>query len=61
MMRNHHQGAGDMAKLALSKAKHPEIKQLAEAIIKDQNREIQQMQSWDRQWYGREVPFHLRL
>lgn len=56
MMIPHHQGAMDMANLALSKAKHPEIKKLAEAIKTDQNREIGQMQAWYKQWYGTEVP-----
>jgi uncharacterized protein (DUF305 family) len=48
MMIPHHEGAIAMADLALSKAKRPEIKQLAEAIKKDQTREIQQMQTWYR-------------
>lgn len=56
MMIPHHQGAIDMANLALSKAKHPEIKQLSEAIKRDQNREIEQMKAWYKQWYGSEVP-----
>ena len=56
MMIPHHQGAVDMANLALSKAKHPEIKQLAEDIIKDQNQEIAQMKAWYKQWYATEVP-----
>jgi uncharacterized protein (DUF305 family) len=56
MMIPHHQGAVDMAKLALSKAKHPEIKKLAESIIKDQNQEIAQMKAWYKQWYATEVP-----
>lgn len=56
MMIPHHQGAVDMANLALSKAKHPEIKKLAESIIKDQNQEIAQMKAWYKQWYATEVP-----
>ena len=56
MMIPHHEGAVAMADLALSKAKRPEIKQLAETIKKDQTREIQQMQTWYKQWYGKEVP-----
>jgi uncharacterized protein (DUF305 family) len=52
----HHRGAIEMADLALSKAKRPEIKQLAEAIKKDQNREIEQMTDWYKQWYNAEVP-----
>ncbi|MCA1991253.1 MAG: DUF305 domain-containing protein [Coleofasciculus sp. S288] len=56
MMIPHHQGAVDMANLALSKAQRPEIKKLAEAIKTDQNREIEQMKAWYKQWYGTEVP-----
>ena len=56
MMIPHHQGAVEMAQMAVNKAKNPEVKKLAEAIVKDQNREIQQMQTWYKQWYGTEVP-----
>lgn len=56
MMIPHHQGAVDMAELALTRAQHPEIKQLAETIIRDQNREIEQMQNWYQAWYGTDVP-----
>jgi len=56
MMIPHHQGAVDIANLALSKAKHPEIIKLAEAIKTAQNREIDQMKAWYKEWYGTEVP-----
>jgi predicted outer membrane protein len=39
----HHQGAVDMAREALTKAKHPELKTFARQIIKDQTTEIGQM------------------
>ncbi|MBW4552097.1 MAG: DUF305 domain-containing protein [Aphanocapsa sp. GSE-SYN-MK-11-07L] len=48
----HHQGAVVMAKQALSKAKHPELKKLAEAIIKAQDQELAEMQQWRSQWYA---------
>lgn len=48
----HHQGAIDMAKLALTNAKHQEIKDLANAIIKAQTSEISEMKSWQKLWYG---------
>jgi uncharacterized protein (DUF305 family) len=48
----HHEGAVVMAKEALSKAKHPELKKLAEAIIKAQNQEIAEMNQWRSQWYA---------
>jgi uncharacterized protein (DUF305 family) len=43
MMITHHQGAIEMAKLAADKAEHAEIKDLAEAIITAQEREIDVM------------------
>jgi uncharacterized protein (DUF305 family) len=56
MMIPHHEAAVAMADLAPNSAKRPEIKQLAESIKKDQTREIQQMRTWYKQWYGKEVP-----
>lgn len=47
----HHQGAIDMAKLALTNAKHKEIKDLAQAIISAQTTEIDQMSAWKDSWY----------
>jgi uncharacterized protein (DUF305 family) len=55
MMIPHHQDAVEMANLALTRAKHPEIKTLAVAIKRDQTREIQQMRGWYKAWYGKEV------
>ncbi len=40
MMIPHHQGAIDMSELALEKAERPEVKKLAEQIIRDQKAEI---------------------
>lgn len=56
MMIPHHQDAVEMANLALTRAKRPEIKKLAEAIKRDQTREIQQMRGWYKAWYGKDVP-----
>jgi uncharacterized protein (DUF305 family) len=42
----HHAGAVDMAKAVLAYGKDPEIKTLAEGIIKAQEEEIAQMQAW---------------
>jgi uncharacterized protein (DUF305 family)/uncharacterized cupredoxin-like copper-binding protein len=52
MMVPHHQSAVAMAAVALGEARHPEITELAEAIIEDQQREIGQMQAWLEEWYG---------
>ncbi len=50
-MTPHHQGAVEMAKEAQQKSKRPEIKQLADNIIKAQNKEIEQMKQWRKAWY----------
>ena len=42
----HHQGAIDMAKVALEHGTDPDTKLLAEAIIAAQEREIAEMQAW---------------
>lgn len=52
----HHEGAIAMANLALEKAKRPEIKTLAQAIISAQESENGEMKSWYRDWFGKEVP-----
>lgn len=49
----HHEGAIAMAKDALNKAKHPELKQLANEIIASQQAEIDQMKQWRKTWYGK--------
>lgn len=52
----HHQGAIDMAKLALTRGQHPEIKSLAQGIIEAQQREIDDMKGWYKNWFGENVP-----
>lgn len=52
----HHGGAIAMANLALQKAKQPEIKTLAAAIIEAQTTEIQSMNGWYQAWFGSSVP-----
>lgn len=44
MMTPHHQGAIDMAKIALTNAKHQEIKGMAQMIITSQQAEIEKLQ-----------------
>ena len=46
----HHQGAVTMAQLALTNAKHQELKDMANDIISAQNGEISQMKSWQQAW-----------
>ncbi len=50
MMSAHHAGAVVMAKEALQKAEHPEIKTLANQIIKAQEAEIKMMADWKAKW-----------
>jgi uncharacterized protein (DUF305 family) len=52
MMVPHHQGAVEMAKIAQQRAQRSEIKQMAEAIVRSQNTEIDQMKAWRKAWYG---------
>lgn len=42
----HHQGAIDMARVAMKRANDPWTRQLAEAVIVEQQREIAEMQAW---------------
>ena len=50
MMTPHHAGAVEMAKEALSKAEHNEIKTLARNIINAQEAEIKEMADWKLKW-----------
>ncbi|MDQ6786620.1 MAG: DUF305 domain-containing protein [Acidobacteriota bacterium] len=51
-MSAHHQSAVDMAKTAVEKAQHPELKAFAQKIIADQTREIAQMKDWREKWFA---------
>lgn len=46
----HHQGAIDMAEMALESAQHEEIKAMAREIISAQQAEIDQMEQWMIDW-----------
>jgi uncharacterized protein (DUF305 family) len=48
----HHQGAIDMAELAMANAKHQEIKNLSKAIVSAQTKEIAEMKAWQKSWYN---------
>jgi uncharacterized protein (DUF305 family) len=47
----HHEGAVVMAKEVLQKSQRPELRKLAEDIIKAQEKEIDQMKQWRIVWY----------
>jgi len=46
----HHQMAVRMAQMASGRAARPEIRTLAQSIIKSQKAEIAQMQGWQQAW-----------
>lgn len=46
MMKMHHQQALDMAKVQVAHGKSPELKAMAEKMIKDQSKEIAQLEAW---------------
>lgn len=50
LMIEHHQGAIDMAHPAATNAFHQEVKDLAQAIITAQTKEINQMKIWQKAW-----------
>jgi uncharacterized protein (DUF305 family) len=50
-MMPHHQGGVIMAQEAIEKSQRPEIKQLAQAIIDAQEKEIAELQTWRKAWY----------
>jgi uncharacterized protein (DUF305 family) len=52
IMMPHHREAVLMARQALRKAEHPELKELAQTMIDSQNQDIQQLREWLKAWYG---------
>lgn len=48
----HHATAIEAAQLALNNAAHPELKDMAQQIIDDQQQEITQLQDWREAWYA---------
>lgn len=56
MMVTHHEGAVRMARVELAKGEDPQMRELAEAIIAAQTKEIRQMNRWRAAWYGSQVP-----
>jgi uncharacterized protein (DUF305 family) len=56
MMVPHHLGAIRMAQSVVAEGSDPEVRELAETIIEDQSREIEQMNRWREGWYGSPSP-----
>jgi uncharacterized protein (DUF305 family) len=52
MMPKHHHAAVEMAEQAEKKATHPELKEFAAKVGKDQQDEINQMKEWAQAWFG---------
>lgn len=52
LMIEHHKGGISMAKDAVQKAQHPELKKKAEEMIRMQEKDNQQMQQWLQDWFG---------
>ena len=52
MMVPHPEGAVAMAEIAQTRGEHPEVKQMAEAILSTQRQEIDQMKAWRQAWFG---------
>lgn len=48
----HHEDAIIMSTIALERAEHQEIKDLAKSIIASQSAEIEQMEKWDKEWFS---------
>ncbi|MBP9762844.1 DUF305 domain-containing protein [Patescibacteria group bacterium] len=48
----HHEGAIEMAKLALTSSERAALKTLANEIITAQTKEIQQMKAWRASWFS---------
>lgn len=46
MMRMHHQQAVDMAKAEIQHGQSPELKAMAQKMLKDQQKEIKQLDDW---------------
>ena len=56
MMIPHHQGAIRMARMQLEKGKDPQARKLAQTIIDAQAKEIDEMNTWRVDWYGKLSP-----
>lgn len=56
MMIRHHQGAIRMARVELARGGDAELKKLAQSIVDAQTKEIDDLNSWRMDWYGKVSP-----
>ena len=56
MMISHHQGAIRMARIEMARGGDSELKTLAETIVGAQAKEIDEMNGWRMDWYGKVSP-----
>ena len=56
MMIPHHAGAIRMARAERAKGTDSRLRKLASAIIRDQAKEIRQMNAWRKAWFGKSSP-----
>lgn len=47
----HHEGAVEMAEQVIEKSERAELRNLANEIISAQNKEIEMMQKWQKEWF----------
>ena len=52
MMPKHYHAGVEMAEQAEMKATHPELKEFAARLAKDQEQEMKQMKEWAQAWFG---------
>lgn len=52
MLASHHMMAIEMSKIALRRATHPEVRQLAAKSIKSQREDLRKLSTFRRTWYG---------
>ena len=52
MMPQHHHGAVEMGEKVEKKGTHPELKEFAAKLAKDQKEEARQMKGWAQSWFG---------
>ena len=55
-MSHHHEGAVEMAQMALKNSSSEELKKFAQKIIDDQKKEISQLKDWREKWYAGKPP-----